>query len=348
MSQRILVTGAGGYIGTTLVPTLIAAGHSIVAVDTFWFGDYLPTAPNLIDRLYRDVRDLTPADFKDITVVIDLAALSNDPCGESFTEATRDINHVARVRTAGLARAAGVRHYILASSCSVYGFHSDERTEQSCATPLTEYARANLAAERDTLTLAREGFSVTIMRLSTLFGASPRMRLDLVVNSMCYSAWRHGEITISGAGTQMRPLLHVSDVAQAVIRLIDRRSGSNNGLLLNIGSNNMNLCINEIAEQIREHFGNLHNRNISLRHCGPQDLRSYKVNFSLLAEALSWSPRLAIKNAVDEIVNYIKYASEEDIARCHTLDWYQRMGGATALMPPAQQPPTGTLSDKRP
>lgn len=330
--QTILVTGAGGYIGTTMVPMLITAGHNVIAVDTFWFGDHLPAESRQLTRLRCDVRDLKKADFRGVNAVIDLAALSNDPCGEAFAEATREINYLARVRTASLARSAGVRHYVLASSCSVYGFHTEVRDEQSRPNPLTMYASANLTAEQEILSLSTRWFTVTAMRLSTLFGASPRMRLDLVVNSMCYSAWRHGEITASGGGTQTRPLLHVVDVAHTVTRLLDNAETRRNSMLINIGSNSMNISINELAEQICDYFQTYQNKEIVVRHCGPQDLRSYKVNFSLLHKTMFWAPSLSVESALGDIIAYIEHATSEDISRCHTLDWYQHLGGAATIM----------------
>src|SRR5690554_7697831 len=277
MKQTILVTGAGGYIGTTLVPALLQSGYKVVAVDTFWFGqDLLATHPKL-RCVQCDVRSLNADELRNVDCVIDLAALSNDPCGETYAEATWQINHQARVRTAHLAKQAGVQRYLLASSCSVYGFHADLLSETSTTQPLTTYAKANLAAERDTLALADDSFCASALRLATLFGVSPRMRLDLVVNSMCYSAWRHGEITVNGGGTQVRPLLHVMDAAEAFIRLLHPETTGTAGQIINIGRSDQNLQINAVAETIAQFHSATRDRSISIRHSGPQDVRSYQV-----------------------------------------------------------------------
>lgn len=323
MKNHVLITGAGGYIGSTLVPILLREGHRVTAIDTFWFGrDLLPDHPRL-ECLNIDTRNIRQNVMQDVDVVIDLAALSNDPCGEAFADATWQINHRARARTAALAKQAGVRHYILASSCSVYGYHDETRSEESSSNPLTTYAKANLAAETDTLQLATETFHVTALRLSTLFGVSPRMRLDLVVNSMCYSAWRHGEITINGGGSQCRPLLHVADLADCLACLLDLPSGKINNHIVNIGASEMNVTIDEIATGIAGGFLELTNRKINLRHCGPQDLRSYQVDFSKIAALTSWRPKRTWKQEILPIIRFLEQCRIDELRKCHTLDWYR-------------------------
>ena len=323
MKSHVLITGAGGYIGSTLVPILLADGYRVKAIDTFWFGYHLlPDHPQL-NCLTIDTRDMQADVMQDIDVVIDLAALSNDPCGEAFAAATWQINHLARVRTATLAKQAGVRQYILASSCSVYGYHDEPRSETSTSNPLTTYAKANLAAETDTLAMATENFHVTALRLSTLFGVSPRMRLDLVVNSMCYSAWRHGEITINGGGSQRRPLLHVADLADCFACLLGIPSNQLNGNIINVGASNMNVTIDDIATGIAREFLELLSRRINLRHCGPQDLRSYQVDFSKIASLTAWHPKRTWKQEILPIIRFLEKCHPEDLRKCHTLDWYR-------------------------
>lgn len=323
IKQRILITGAGGYIGTSLVPALLLSGHHVIAVDTFWFGrELLPEHPNLI-CIQQDARQLSADLLQSIDAVVDLAALSNDPCGETFSEATWAINHRARARTARLAKEAGVKRYLLASSCSVYGFNPGLLDEGSPTRPLTTYADANLAAERDTLALNDSTFSVTALRLATLFGYSPRMRLDLVVNSMCYSAWRHGEITVNGGGTQVRPLLHVTDAAEAFQRLLHIETPNQiAGHIINIGRDDQNLQINTVAETIAQFHSNIRNRSASIRHSGPQDVRSYRVSFSKMKQLLSWEPHSPWQEALGNITDFLNQHHSGDFLKCHTLDWY--------------------------
>lgn len=324
--QRILITGAGGYIGTSLVPLLLLSGHHVIAVDTFWFGrQLLPEHPNLV-CMKQDTRNISLGTLRGVDAVIDLAALSNDPCGETFTEATWAINHRARARTACLAKKAGVKRYLLASSCSVYGFNPGTLDETAPTRPLTTYAEANLAAERDTLSLNDNTFSVTALRLATLFGYSPRMRLDLVVNSMCYSAWRHGEITVNGGGTQVRPLLHVMDAAEAFIRLMNPAITDTAGHVINIGRDDHNLHINGIAETIAQFHRTRRNRTVAIRHSGPQDVRSYEVSFKKMKQMLCWEPANPWETSLVRITDFLNQHHDTDFLRCHTLDWYRFNG----------------------
>lgn len=324
MTQRILITGAGGYIGTTLVPLLLEAGHHIVAVDTFWFGrELLPRHPRL-RCVTGDVRQLSPSLLQGVNAVIDLAALSNDPCGETYAHATWAINHRARVRTATLARQAGVRQYLLASSCSVYGYHDSPLTETSIPRPLTAYAHANVAAEQDILPLSCPAFSATALRFATLFGVSPRMRLDLVVNSMCYSAWRHGEITVNGGGTQVRPLLHVRDAAQAFVLALQAPASLTRGEIFNVGHSAHNLRINDIAEAIAAFHMACKRRTLFIRHSGPQDMRSYHVSFDKWKSTMGWEPATDWASSLGEITGFLERHGDKNILKCHTLDWYRR------------------------
>ncbi|KWT71003.1 UDP-glucose 4-epimerase [Hyphomicrobium sulfonivorans] len=225
-SKTILVTGAGGYIGSSLVPRLLESGKRVIAVDRYFFGsDKLADHPNLT-KLRTDVRLLEPSAFRSVDAVIDLAALSNDPLGDLFTDETWEINHQARARNARLAKAAGVKRYVMPSSCSIYGFFPPSQIlDEDCTpNPLTVYAKANLAAEQDIRPLADDDFTVGVVRFSTLFGISPRMRFDLAVNGMTETAWRTGKLALMRDGTQWRPMIHVRDAARTGIHAGSRRS----------------------------------------------------------------------------------------------------------------------------
>ena len=186
--MNILVTGAGGYIGTTLVPMLLAEGHCVTAVDRFFFGEELLAEHPSLGLVRQDCRRLESDLFHNIDAVIDLVAISNDPSGELFGDVTYQINHEARVSCAKLAKDNGVKRYILPSSCSIYGFQAEGviADEDSPTNPLTNYAKANLLAEEGVLPLADENFCVVVLRQSTVYGYSPRMRFDLAINGMTY------------------------------------------------------------------------------------------------------------------------------------------------------------------
>lgn len=323
--QTILITGGAGYIGSVLVPMLLSAGHKVVVLDQFYFGrETLPEHP-LLSCIQQDSRSIGLQQLNGVDCVIDLAAMSNDPCGETFAKLTTEVNHLARYRTARLAREAGVKRYILPSSCSVYGYQPGIANEESATNPLTHYARANLAAEQDILPLASDAFCVTAVRLATVFGDSPRMRLDLVVNAMTYDALRMKEIHVAGGGTQTRPLIHVADAASALAALVNAPSSAINKQILNVGSNSMNYTINDIAEAVSyAHYVRRASR-CRIIHNGPQDLRNYRVDFDRIWRTLAWQPAVSLETGIETLIRRFDAGELCIDGRCHTLDWYSRL-----------------------
>ena len=247
--QTAMVTGAGGYIGSVLVPKLLARGYKVKAVDRFFFGqDKLKPHENL-EIIKEDTRVLPEVHFRDVDFVVDLVAVSNDPTGERFNEATWEINHYSRVRTAKLAKKFGVKRYIFPSSCSIYGFQENLVDETSPVNPLTTYAKANLQAEKDILPLADDNFTVVALRFSTVFGYSPRMRFDLAINGMTYGAWKTGKLPLMRDGTQYRPFVHVEDVAEVVIEFLEFPYIEKiTGEIFNVGGNDLNYQIGELGK----------------------------------------------------------------------------------------------------
>ncbi len=320
--KTILVTGAGGYIGTTLTPMLLQAGHAVRAVDRFFFGrDLLAPRPNL-EILVEDTRKLTPQHFEGVDAVIDLAAISNDPSGELFEKATWEINRDARIRCARLAKAAGAARYILPSSCSVYGFQDagSVADETSPTNPLTTYAKANEMAERGVLSLADDRFCVVALRQATVYGLSPRMRFDLAINGMTYGAWKTGRLPLMRDGSQWRPMLHVRDAARALMFVLTADADAVRGRIFNVGSAANNYQIGPLGALVGEAVS----RAVDIEWYGDPDERSYRVGFERI-EALGYRAQLTAADGVAEICAALAAGKVDRTPRTITLDWYKHL-----------------------
>lgn len=207
MSQKVLVTGHAGYIGCIMTRVLQEAGHEITGLDTeFFAGCDLGVVPDMVKHLHKDIRDVTPDDLRGCDAVVHMAALCNDPLGDLNKSWTYDINHHASVHLAQTAKAAGVRRFVFASSCSMYGAAGDNLlTEEAALTPLTPYAESKVRTEEDVAKLADSDFSPVFMRNGTAYGASPRLRADIVLNNLVGWAYTTGQVKIMSDGTPWRP-----------------------------------------------------------------------------------------------------------------------------------------------
>lgn len=325
MSRRqILVTGAGGYIGSVLVPMLLDAGYAVRAFDRFFFGrDLLPIRDGL-EIVVEDNRKIEPAHLSNVDAVIDLAAMSNDPSGELFQEATWQINHRARGRTALLAKEAGVKRYILPSSCSIYGFQSDGviADETSPTNPLTTYARANELAEKDILPLADDGFCVVVLRQATVYGLSPRMRFDLAINGMSYGAWKTGRLPLMRDGSQWRPMVHVRDTASAQAFMLDADMSRVNGEIFNIGSADNVYQIGDLGKIVADAIP----KDVDIEWYGDPDHRSYRVAFDKI-ESLGWKANKSAIDGVEEIIEALETGAVDRTTKTITLEWYKELSG---------------------
>lgn len=279
-----LVTGAEGYIGAVLVPRLAAGGHRVIALDTGYYrtGLLYGTAPEA-GSIAKDIRDLAADDLAGVDAVVHLAELSNDPLCQQDPGLTREINHLASARLARLAKAAGVRRFVYASSCSVYGASGPAfRDENSPTDPQTAYAACKLGVEADLLALADAAFTPVILRNATAFGASPRMRFDIVLNNLAGLAWTTGEIAMTSDGTPWRPLVHVEDIAQAIDCALAAPAARVSGEILNVGSDEQNYRVREIAEIVGAVFPGC---RVTFGDLGG-DTRSYRVSFEKIRAVL--------------------------------------------------------------
>ncbi|WP_405651804.1 NAD-dependent epimerase/dehydratase family protein [Streptomyces sp. RK9] len=284
--MRVLLTGHQGYLGTVMAPVLKAAGHEVVGLDSGLFADcVLGPAPADPPGPGVDLRDVTAEHVAGVDAVIHLAALSNDPLGSLAPELTYDINHHASVRLARLAREAGVRRFLYASTCSVYGAAGGDElvAEDAPLRPVTPYAESKVRVEDDLHALADGDFSPVYMRNATAFGYSPRLRADIVLNNLVGHALLSGEVLVMSDGTPWRPLVHAVDIARAFTAALGAPREAVHDRAFNIGSEVNNVTVAEIAEQVAEAVSG--SKVVITGETGA-DPRSYRVDFSRFRDAI--------------------------------------------------------------
>lgn len=284
--MRVLLTGHQGYLGTVMAPVLTAAGHEVVGLDAGLFADcVLGPAPADPPGHRVDLRDVTAEHVAGVDAVIHLAALSNDPLGSLAPELTYDINHHASVRLARLAREAGVRRFLYASTCSVYGAAGgdDLVAEDAPLRPVTPYAESKVRVEDDLHALADGDFSPVYMRNATAFGYSPRLRADIVLNNLVGHALLSGEVLVLSDGTPWRPLVHAADIARAFAAALVAPREAVHDRAFNIGSESNNVTVAEIAGQVAEAVAGA---EVVITGENGADPRSYRVDFSRFRTAI--------------------------------------------------------------
>jgi len=327
---RILLTGGAGYIGSTLIPALLERGYRIKCLDRLFFGreslNQIALNPSF-ELIKDDVRWFDPSILTDVDAVIDLAALSNDPSGELDPAKTLDINYLGRVRVAKLSKEYGVKRYVIASSCSVYGFQEGTLDENSLVNPLTTYAKANIMAEKDVLPLSDSRFTVAVLRLATVYGLSGRMRFDLAINGIVLGLYKTGKIPVMRDGTQWRPFIHVKDAARAFITSLESPPEKVNGQVFNVGSDEQNYQIHPLAESIGKSVG----VPFEIEWYGSPDKRSYKVSFNKVRSILGFTPNYTAREGAVEVFNALKDGRVTDSLKTKTVDWYKHLLEANAI-----------------
>lgn len=334
LPESILVTGNLGYVGPGVVKALRAAyPHArITGLDTGYFAHCLTGVDALPERhldsqILADVRRPPAGALSGVDTLVHLAAISNDPIGNLYQDATLEINHSASVALARSARDAGVSRFVFASSCSVYGATGDEaRTERSDLAPLTAYARSKVETERELEQLADETFSPTSLRFATACGMSDRLRLDLVLNDFVASAVSTGKIELLSDGSAWRPLIHVSDMARSIVWAAGRSPASPEPYLcVNVGSDEWNVRIRDLAEAVS---AELQDVIVTYADGGAADKRSYRVDFSMFSELIpdDLRPRVQVGEAVNDLRAGLERMAFNDprfrkgpLIRLHTL-----------------------------
>lgn len=275
--MRILVTGTEGYLGCLLAPELARRGHDVTGLDTGFFksGWLYRGTDRTVATFDQDVRKVTEEDLRGYDAVVHMAELSNDPLGDLLGALTYEVNHKGTVRLARLAKAAGVERFVHMSSCSVYGVADGIVDEASPVNPQTAYADCKALVERDLSAMADDQFSPTFMRNATAFGASPRMRFDIVLNNLAGLAFTTGRISMTSDGTPWRPLVHAMDIGKAIRCALEAPRDLVHNEVFNVGSNEQNYQVRQIAEQVAAAFPGC------ATEFGPPgpDNRSYRVNF---------------------------------------------------------------------
>lgn len=321
--MNVLLTGGGGYIGSVLTRKLVKSGYRVTVYDTFYFGEEVLNDVRDQIRVTRgDIRSITSEVLRGQDVVVDLAAISNDPAGELDPRLTESINYLGRVNVAKLAKKVRVNRYIAPSSAGNYGWSEEPVNEESEVNPITTYTISNHKWEQAILPMADSKFSVTVLRQSTVYGVSWRMRFDIIINDFTLQAFRDGKIKIKGNGMEFRPFVHINDDCSAIEKVIEADRDVVNGQIFNVGATDQSLRIKDVMETV-----------FRVLHLEPNyefgelvDRRNYIMNCDKISKVLGFSSKYRIEDGIREISQalqsgFLKVYDPKTI----TLNWYKQL-----------------------
>ncbi len=313
--MKVLVTGACGYKGTVLVPKLLEQGYEVIALDTQWFGNFLPEHANLT-VLKQDVRDTHNINLDGVDAIIHLASIANDPCGDLNPKLTWEVSALATMQLADKAKRCGIKHFIYASSGSVYGVKDEDQvTEELSLEPISEYNKTKMVSERVLLSYS-DDMTVQVVRPATVCGLSKRMRLDVSVNMLTMQALTNGKITVFG-GKQTRPNIHIDDITDLYIFLLQNLHVTG---VYNAGFENISIL--DIANMAVSQVASLEDKDAEIIVTPSNDPRSYRINSDKLLAA-GFKPKKSVEIAINEIIDAYMSGNLKDETRFHNLKWMQ-------------------------